>query len=71
MSNTHRKVNAQSVYYSLNTSYPMNTFVSIKKKDFRGRVKEINKIPITHTNPLLCVSEDLSMMYSVWGSSKV
>lgn len=68
ISKNPRPISASDIYYNSQTNYPRRTSVQIKKKDSRGRVTEIEKVSISHTEPLLCVSEDLSMNFSIWGS---
>ena len=66
-----KQVTNQSVYISSQVSYPRTATVVIKKKDSRGRVSETIQVSITHTNPLLCVSEDISISFCIWGSGSV
>lgn len=63
-----RPISASNIYFSNQVTYPRKTSVQIKRKDTRGRVKDREKVSINHTEPLLCVSEDLSMSFSIWGS---
>lgn len=64
----HHSPKASHIYYGNKPTYPRKASLQIKKKDSRGRVEERIKVSISHTEPLLCVSEDLSMNFSVWGS---
>lgn len=62
---------AQSVYAMNQAVYPRKISVLIKKKDSRGRINETIKVSISHTEPLLCVSEDISISFSIWGTGEI
>ena len=63
-----KQVGNISTNISFQASYPRTASIVIKKKDSRGRVSDTCKVSISHTNPLLCVSEDISISFSIWGS---
>ena len=63
-SNHKIKIISQRAFYSGKAAYPLQICANIKKKDSRGRIINIEKINILHTEPLLCISEDLSTVFN-------
>ena len=70
-SKNKKQVSAQSMFYNTDPAYPRKTSVLIKKRSSRGLVCEAERVPIHLSEPCLCVSEDLSGAFSVWGTGIV
>jgi hypothetical protein len=54
--------------YKTELSYPRTISIQIKKKGSRGRVQSVETVTISHTEPMLCVSEDISINFLTWCS---
>lgn len=48
--------------------YPRTISIQIKKKNSRGRVEQVETVTFNHTEPMLCVSEEISIDFLAWAS---
>ncbi|OMJ67230.1 hypothetical protein SteCoe_35660 [Stentor coeruleus] len=62
-------INASLLYNSNQISYPRKSSVELKKIDMQGRVIEKKILSFSNTEPILCISSDLSCNISMWGSA--
>lgn len=49
-------------------NYPRTTTVQIKNKSLRGRVTSVETVTFNHTEPMICVSEEISINFLTWAS---
>jgi hypothetical protein len=53
-----QKVNASTMYYSVDVRYPRKTIITIKKRNSREKIIRKEVIELTNTEPIFTISEE-------------
>ena len=66
-----KKVNASTIYYSVDVKYPRKTMITIKQRNSRDRIIRKETLELTNTEPILAISQEYNLPQSYIASACV